>query len=329
MKYLLLFHIVFLLLLWANKTHAQQDAQFSQYMNNKLYYNPAAAGISRQYTQINAIHRSQWAGYQATFDDGGAPTTQVFSVDMPWTKYNVGTGLHFVHDQLGLVRNIEIQLSLAYQIKFDAGILAIGARAGAYNFSLNPNNLRPVDPNDPLIKDLIANGRFSQFTSDFAVGLFFQGKNNKYFASASMNHLQRSDFSGNTQFGINQLSNHLTLMGGYHFDLSPTIVLTPSTIMKTDFNVYSFEGSLTGTYEGKYSLGVSMREQEAAIVMLGMNLLPDEKLGYKLRLGYSFDYTLEAKNAKETASHEILLTYRLPAPKFYTPNPIRSPRFRF
>jgi type IX secretion system PorP/SprF family membrane protein len=329
MKYPLLFHIIVILFLLANKTHAQQDAQFSQYMNNKLYYNPAAAGISRQYTQISAIHRSQWAGYQATFDDGGAPTTQVFSIDMPLTKYNLGTGLHFVHDQLGLVKNIEIQLSLAYQIKLNAGVLAIGARAGAYNFSLNPNNLRPVDPNDPLIRDLIANGRFNQFTSDFAVGLFFQGRDNKYFASASMNHLQRSDFSGNTQFGINKLSNHLTLMGGYNFDVSSSVVLTPSTIMKTDLNVYSFEGSLTGTYDGKYSLGVSMREQEAAIVMLGMNLLPDEKLGYKLRLGYSFDYTLEAKNAKETTSHEILLTYRLPAPKFYTPNPIRSPRFRF
>lgn len=325
MKYLPFAALLFLV---AWNVSAQQDAQFSQYMQNKLFYNPAAAGVAQQWTQINAIHRSQWVGYDATFDDGGAPTTQVFSIDMPLTKYNLGTGLHFVHDQLGLVRNVEVQLSLAYHFKLSAGLLSLGGRGGAYNYSLNTSRLRPVDENDPLIQALRARGSLSQIASDFAIGAYFQDNNDKYFASLSVNHLQRSKFRYEV-FSFNRLSNHLTLMGGYNYDISSMFRLSPMAIMKTDFNVYSFEASLLGTYDGKYSLGVSMRELEAFIVMTGINLIPDEKLGYKLRLGYAFDYTLQARNAKETSSHEIVLTYRLPAPKFYAPNPIRSPRFRF
>lgn len=326
MKYLFFSALLSSLFVW--NVNAQQDAQFSQYMQNVLFYNPAAAGVSQRWTQINAIHRSQWVGYDATFDDGGAPTTQVFSIDMPLTKYKLGTGLHFVHDQLGLVRNVEVQLSVAYHLKLSPGLLSIGVRGGAYNYSLVTNRLRPVDENDPLIQALKARGNLSQVASDFAVGTYFRDHDDKYFASVSVNHLQRSKFRYEV-FSFNRLSNHLTLMGGYNYDVSSTVRLTPSAIMKTDFNVYSFEATLVGTYDGKYSLGVSMRETEAFIIMTGINLIDDEKVGYKLRLGYAFDYTLQARNAKETTSHEIVLTYRLPAPAFYVPNPIRSPRFRF
>ncbi|MDW8288960.1 MAG: PorP/SprF family type IX secretion system membrane protein, partial [Flammeovirgaceae bacterium] len=134
MKYLFFSVLLSSLFVW--NVNAQQDAQFSQYMQNILFYNPAAAGVSQRWTQINAIHRSQWVGYDATFDDGGAPTTQVFSIDMPLTKYKLGTGLHFVHDQLGLVRNVEVQLSVAYHLKLSPGLLSIGVRGGAYNYSL-------------------------------------------------------------------------------------------------------------------------------------------------------------------------------------------------
>lgn len=71
--------------------HAQQDPQFTQYMFNSLYITPAYAGVEGV-TQLTAIHRSQWAGYQSSFNDGGAPTTQMVSFTSPIYKLKSGFG---------------------------------------------------------------------------------------------------------------------------------------------------------------------------------------------------------------------------------------------
>ncbi len=66
---LLLFAVV---LSWMAPTAvAQQDPQFSMYMYNPLYYNPAAAG-SEGVSRLQITHRTQYLGYQPTIaSDGG------------------------------------------------------------------------------------------------------------------------------------------------------------------------------------------------------------------------------------------------------------------
>jgi type IX secretion system PorP/SprF family membrane protein len=61
---------------------AQQDAQFSQYIFNGLYINPAYAGYKDDIF-VNSFYRSQWTGFQ------GAPTTESVAVDgaLTNTKY--------------------------------------------------------------------------------------------------------------------------------------------------------------------------------------------------------------------------------------------------
>ena len=77
MKRTFLFSLA-LLLVAIFQVRAQQDAQFTQYMFNQLYYNPAFAGPSNG-TTLTAIHRSQWFGYDGTVNQGGAPSTQLIS----------------------------------------------------------------------------------------------------------------------------------------------------------------------------------------------------------------------------------------------------------
>ncbi|MGI8893311.1 MAG: type IX secretion system membrane protein PorP/SprF, partial [Bacteroidia bacterium] len=55
---------------------AQQDPQFSQYMFNKLSFNPAVAG-SKDAICMGALYRNQWV------DSDGAPKTGIFDVDVP------------------------------------------------------------------------------------------------------------------------------------------------------------------------------------------------------------------------------------------------------
>ena len=77
--------------------HAQQDPQFTQYMFNTLYITPAYAGVDGV-TQLTAIHRSQWLGYQSSFNDGGAPTTQMISFTSPIYKLKSGFGVYALND---------------------------------------------------------------------------------------------------------------------------------------------------------------------------------------------------------------------------------------
>jgi len=74
--------VLMLLALMAEICHAQQDPQFTHYMFNQLYFNPAYAGIEKG-ARFTALHRSQWLGYESTFDAGGAPSTQLISFTMP------------------------------------------------------------------------------------------------------------------------------------------------------------------------------------------------------------------------------------------------------
>lgn len=300
--------------------NAQQDAQFSQYMFNQLYLNPAAAGADPRDIEFTLLHRSQWAGYSGSFDDGGAPTTQVGSLNMPLSKYKMGLGLHFVNDQLGPVTNQEVQLSLAYHLPLKNAQLSFGVRGGIYNHSIDFDQLRFVDPSDPLK----LTGKQSEFSTDFAAGVYFKPQSNRYFLAASVNHLTESDFEYANGSSFNSLERHFTFFGGYNYDLSSDIVLSPSFIVKSDLNTFSYEVSLLSHFNDKFYAGMSFREIESAIVMAGVNLMKNRQL----RVGYAFDLTIQARNAKETASHEILLTYRLPGFQVFQPSIIRTPRFR-
>jgi hypothetical protein len=139
-----------------------------------------------------------------------------------------------------------------------------------------------------------------------------------------MNHIQRSTIEEN-EISFNQLANHLYVTGGADLPVSPSLTLSPFVLMKSDLNTYSFEGNITGHYRDKFLLGLSLRELDAFAVVAGTYLLPEQKL----RLTYSFDYVLTARDVKETTSHEIMLSFRFPTIKFYEPSPIRSPRYRF
>ncbi|MEH0158707.1 type IX secretion system membrane protein PorP/SprF [Limibacter armeniacum] len=297
--------------------HAQQDPQFSHYMFNQLYYNPATAGLDSRFIETKVLYRSQWAGYEPTVDGGGAPTTQLFSVSMPLTQLKGGLGLHVINDELGPETRREVQLSFSYHIPVNKGSLSFGVRGGVFNFGLD-NSLRYVNPNDPTKPT----GSVNEFTPDFGAGLYFDHPN--YFVGVSANHLQQSDFDTEVA-GFYSLATHFTTLVGMNLDMSSKITLQPSVILKSDFKAYSIEASALAIYDDKAYIGLSARELEAAILMAGAYLTRDKRL----TLGYAFDYTLEQKDAKSATSHEIMLSYKFMAPGKAEPSILRTPRFRF
>src|ERR1700753_3851287 len=92
------YYFLFLLMassLFVKDAFAQQDPQFSQYMFNPLYLNPAYAG-SRGIMNGALEFRKQWVGW-----GDGAPTTEVLSINTPTKKGKVGLGLEVINDAIG------------------------------------------------------------------------------------------------------------------------------------------------------------------------------------------------------------------------------------
>ncbi|AFM04963.1 Bacteroidetes-specific putative membrane protein [Bernardetia litoralis DSM 6794] len=304
---------------------AQQDAQFSQYMFNNLYFNPATAGSDADYTTMGIFHRSQWINYSPTFDDGGAPSSQVGFVSMPLNRINSGIGIHFANDKIGPLSSTEVQISYAYHFNLkNKDRISLGLRGGIYNQRIDFSQYRPNQENDPSIP---STGVENQFQPDLAVGLYYQSAKG-YYIGVSTNHLLQSTFDYSTGVNITSLKPHVYLMGGGSFDVSPSLMLQPSAILKFTSGALSYEGSVLLNYNETYFGGISARASnslDAGILILGVNMLENKDL----RITYSLDLVTSGKDAKQPTSHEISIGYRLPSPKPKVVPTIRTPRFRF
>jgi type IX secretion system PorP/SprF family membrane protein len=329
MKKHLLFISLFILSSSNTIVFAQQDAQFTQFMLNRLYYNPGFAGIEGQ-TQYFFTHRTQWLGYTASFDDGGSPNTQIVSFNRYLPKLSSGLGFHIVNDLIGPLQNLELQLSYSYHVKLRNGAkLGIGLRGGIYGRAYDFGQLRFREPGDDF--DTGA-GKQTKLKPDAAIGLFYQDR--KLFIAVSANHLAQIDYKykglNDIALSVEPLANTLYWMGGYTFEINQELTIMPTALVKTvEFKEISFDMGLMATFREQFWIGATYRNEESANILLGVNL-PQKKNKDKIfKIGYSFDYVFAGQSAKQPTSHEITIGYTLPVPKPKITPIIRTPRFRY
>ncbi len=321
---------------------AQQDAQFSQYMFNSLFYNPGSAGIEGV-TRATVITRKQWLGYHSSSGvdqtiKGTSPTSQAITINsrLPFFNKRTGAGLGIVYDSRGPITSYEIQLSGSYHLKLGDGLLGIGGRAGTYAQRISPD-YRVVDESDPIYQGIINNNP-KQLKLDYAGGLWYQ--TSKWYAGVSLNHLSKQKFSYGVDSIKSVLNNHLHINGGYTFTLSPTIKITPTAIIQTDLKKMTLLVGPMVDYNSKFWIGLNARQSASKkdvatgggsawavndiIAYAGMNLMKNNAL----RVGFAFDFVLSGRKALGSTSHEIMLSYMLPAVGV-TPKPkVRTPRYR-
>lgn len=299
---------------------SQQDAQFTQYMYNGMFYNPAFSGKGDGY-QFSGLHRSQWSGYSTAAGGGGAPSTQLLTVSGGMDNINLGFGLVFVNEKIGASINQEANLSLAYHYPLGRGVLSLGGSAGVFSNTLDFDLLELVNP------DLIvpAGGSENQFNINFSAGALYDRGN--FYVGLSGRHLNEPDFDFGEGELNNQLKIHGYLLAGYRINTFAFWSIEPSVLLKSvEVDNFSYDASVIATYNNKVSGGLAYRGEESASVILGYSLLNDNSL----RLGYAFDLVVGGLEAKSPSSHEFMLTYNLPKAKRSVEKIIqRTPRFRF
>lgn len=132
-----LFYFVILFVTIAS--HAQQDAQYTQYMYNAININPAYAG-SRGALSVFGLYRTQWVGLE------GAPVTSSFSVNTPINNSNVGLGVSLVNDKIGPTNQNDISVDVSYTVQTSADFkLSFGIKGTGNLFNLDINKLNLAD----------------------------------------------------------------------------------------------------------------------------------------------------------------------------------------
>lgn len=324
---------------------AQQDPQFSHFMFNSLYYNPAYSGMEGV-SRATLTHRSQWLGYQSTnpADGGGAPVTQALNVTYPLkimssNTFNSGAGLSVVNDQLGPLRNFELKGSFAYNIKLKtSGVLGAGLAVGFWSQSIDGSLFRPADDDDVIV-DGLGGAKNSQLKPDLSLGLWYKTK--KYEGGLSVRHAA----GGKYTYGVDsdsissKLVQHLYLTGKYNIYTGTDILISPTAIVYTDFSELTINyGALVSYKAMKYWGGLTLRQSTAKkagdskttlnnndiVFLIGASFLKQKEL----QVGYSLDVVTGGAKAKSGTSHELMVSYVLPIGKDNERPPLRSPRYR-
>ncbi|SIS52577.1 PorP/SprF family type IX secretion system membrane protein [Belliella pelovolcani] len=307
-----------LVVLYSPETNAQQDAQFTQYMYNGLFYNPAFAGKEKGYN-FSALHRTQWANYSGA--NGPAPITQLLTASGSLDNTNLGYGLSFVNENIGPTTNQEINLSLGYHLRLRRGVLSLGASAGVFSSTLKYDEWNLVNPD----RAVPAGGRETQMNFNVGFGAIYDQRN--FYVGISSRHLNEPGFDfGEGAIG-NQLRNHSYLNAGYRIRTFAFWTFEPSFLLKTvSFNNFSYDLSVIATHNQKVSAGLAYRGEESVSLLVGYSLLRDNSL----RIGYAFDLVVGGLEAKSPTSHEFMLTYNLPQVSREFQRAIqRTPRYRF
>lgn len=321
LEFFLKFGIVVILFLSTGNVKGQQDAQFTQYMYNGMFYNPAFAGKEGGY-RFSALHRSQWLNYTTSSGQGGAPITQLIMAEGRLDSKNIGYGLSVVNDQIGASGNLEINLKGSYHKKINRATLSLGGYFGVFSSSLDYGQIIVVNPEPGLSQS----GKENQIALDFGAGLLFDRGN--YYLGLSTKHLNQPSFDFGDGAYANQLKNHSYFLFGYRIRPIGQLRIEPSLLIKTvSFNNFSYDVSVMATHQNKINGGIAYRGEESISLILGYSLLSDNSL----KLGYAFDLVVGGLEAKSPTSHELMLRYALPtsAAKEIERVIQRTPRFRF
>lgn len=280
--------------------YAQQDAQFTQNMFNKLAINPGYAGANGGIC-FTLLSRTQWTGFD------GHPQTHLFSTDaLIFNKH--GVGLTVFQDKLGIESSLVAKLAYSYHLTLGPGSLGIGLDAGMLNKSFGTGFIA-VD--DPTLDPSIPNSGTSASTFDLGVGLYYNIPNKMYVGISTL-HLTASELKDVADAGgagaLNYAqSRHYYIMAGYDWDIngSGKWVLKPSILAKTDAASTQLDINALIMYNNLLWGGVSYRIEDAIAVLAGVNIpqLPG------LKIGASYDITTSTLGDYSNGSLEFMIKY--------------------
>ena len=281
----------------------QQESQYSSYMYNQLYYNPAYAG-SRGMPTVTGLYRQQWAGFE------GAPTSQMISFNSPLVSDALGFGVQLNHATKGITDNVFASMAYNYKVKLsEVHSVRLGLQGSVQRWAVDftDESVRVRSADDQSI-DLANN--FSTWEGNVGLGAYLQLED--YFsAGVSVPRIYNSKISVDESKGDRgaQVSPHIYFTAEGMIPLANNLAFRPSALVKmvqgapTDFDI-----NLSMVYAQRVMGGVGYRvggdgEGES------INLLLFYQTSDKLGIGGAYDVGMSDLSSQTGGSFEILARF--------------------
>ena len=293
----IIFISLVLITTFSSKVFAQYDAMFTQYMNNEMFINPAYAG-SKEALAVSILNRQQWTGFE------GRPITNTFTIHSPVKSENVGLGLSFSNEKIGVLSHSVLYGSYSYRIKTRLkGSLSLGIMAGVHFQQQNFADVSTTVANDPSFSfntPVIT-------TPNFGFGALY--KTDDFYIGLSIprlldDNIAIKDNKVDKQASFNMRTYHYYFAIGKVFVLNDEIKLKPQSMVKFVLDApVEFDLNLNALIHDKLWLGVGYRSNADMSLMVGMQITKN------LLLSYSYDTQLTQIRKYSGGSHEIMCSY--------------------
>ncbi len=301
-----------LLLFTLIRLSAQQDPLFTQYMFNKMAFNPAYAGSGGAFT-TDLIARFQWTGME------GAPRTLSFSAQTPLRNPHLGLGLFVYRDELGPTVDYGAMGAFAYRILFPNSTLCFGIQAGIKKMDVDRGMLDAKDPGDPEIVSHVTN----RVVPDVDFGIYYYGRY-YYYSGFSVKHLLQNQMlttstTPDGESGFTRLMRSWYAMAGGVIPLGDNLVLLPSALGKYVYGApFQADLNLSIRFMKLVTAGITYRTRSALGLMVGITIAKG------ISIGYSYDIWFNSLKSYNSGSHEIRIGYDI---DLFDRERILTPRF--
>lgn len=284
--------VVFVLLVaLAQKSNAQQNVQFTQYMYDGSLINPAYVGADEALS-LTFVHRDQWSGVE------GAPQSQTFSAHTLFKKQQFGLGLIAHHETIGIHRALNAGLNYAYHLPVGREkYLSFGLQTGIFNRRSDYQAVQngTTDPS-------VGNNFLNDTEFDMGLGILYRSEKFQMGYSVPEVFSRKIMLTDTSEIDLGKV-NHL-LFTRFQFPVSSTFTIQPGFLLKYLAGVpLSYDVNLSATYREVLSAGVSYRKNESIDFLLRLHVTP------QFQLGYAYDYPIGDIGQIARASNEILVRY--------------------
>lgn len=281
------------LFLIGSAAFAQQETTITMYRYHMNMVNPAYAGMDGE-TVLTSTFRDQWTGVPES------PLTQAVSFGTTVGK-NLGLGVSMVNDKNFVEKQTFVGIDFSYKVKMtENSDLYLGVKAGGNFYNVNSSGLNTYNIQaDPALGDI------STFTPNAGLGAVL--KSDKYFVSFSVPRMLSTEKAKN-EAGYAVMATdkaHFYLSGGYDFDLSNTLVLKPSVMMRyVDNAPMSTDFTALMQFNKVFEIGGTYRTDQAYAVM------GDVTINKRLLVGYAYERSTRPEMASAKSTNEILLRFK-------------------
>lgn len=290
------------LLLFTSTLFGQQEAQYTNFMFNKLPLNAGYAG-SKEVACVSALHRSQWVGIDE------APTTQSINFHTPLFGERVGFGLGIEHDALGLTGTWRGNVSYSYRPKIGKGRLGIGVTGSVIVHEYRGHEEDPANNGDPSL----AGEYIVRTYPNFGAGLYYNTET--FYAGISVPTLLSHEINyEGTDIETTSYKDrrHLYIMMGGLLNISEKIKFKPAVLVKSVSGT-SAERKIGAPLDvdlnamflflDAFGVGATWRMGDSIDALLVF------QAAEQFRIGLGYDFTLTELQTLTNGTFEVMAEY--------------------